>query len=352
MSNDLNKIALMSGKLSGTKTFKDVLENIKEPDEIECFLKEFIGIKFDFNINNDIIYINDDQDFLEHLNAIESSRYISIYTNQSFTRLYITVDDKKTYIIRINKVNSSIIAKFISKEMPIKFSLNSFNFIKWCVAQKIDMRNIYDIPTYIKILTNEIDPFKSIDDYIKEYTNFELKEDDNESNSMLIGNFIYEFGKFLCKNAKRFGIDAVCKLINENSYFEAVMTEDTDNCIIKFCYSNLKQAIRTIIDEKENEFKDKTYIVSPLGRIAIKYGHNVRNLIEEIYEEDISITILNELYNNNIHVKLNIDDTYVVSCKYKNINNVFSLITAILNDIFYTMFKQTFEANIRCEVRE
>ena len=102
----------------------------------------------------------------------------------------------------------------------------------------------------------------------------------------------------------------------------------------------------------EEKFKDRAYIVSPLGRIAIKFGHNTKKLIEELYYEDIAITILNELYNNNIHVALDDDGMYVVNCRYKNINNVFSLITAILNDIFYTMFNRTFEADIRCEVRE
>ena len=255
-------------------------------------------------------------------------------------------------LMRLNKLSSNNIAKFISMEQPIKFSLSSFNFIKWCVSKKIDMRNIYDIPTYIKILTNEVDPFKTINEYIKEYSDYLLKDEDNETNGIIIGNFIYEFGKFLRDNTIKFEIDTVCKLINENSYYEAVLTNEKDNCIIKFSYTNLKQAIDGIIKEKEKEFADKEYIISPLGRIAIKFGHKTNELIEELYYEDISITILNELYNNNIHVKFTEDEVYEVKCKYKNLNNVFSLIIAILNDIFYTTFKQTFEADIHCEVKE
>lgn len=352
MINDLNKIALMSGKLNGTKTLESILNTKDNLDSIETFLKEFINLKINFDVDNEVIYINDDQDFLLHINSIESSEYISIYANKAFTRMYITLANKKTYIIRINKVSSTIIGKFISKEQPIKFSLNSFNIVKWCVAQNIDMRNVYDIPTYIKILTNEVDPFKTIEDYIREYSEHELIEDDNEHNSIVIGNFICEFGKFLCENARKFDIDAVCRLINENGYYEAVINGDMDNCIIKFFYLNLKQAIEGIIKEKEEEFKDKEYIISPLGRIAIKHGNNIQQLIGEVYYEDISITILNELYNNNIHVSLNEENVYIVTCKYKNVSNVFSLITATLNDIFYTMFRQTFEADIRCEVKE
>lgn len=351
MSETLNKIVLTSGRLNGAKTLEFVLNNIENPDDIEQFLKKLIQLKLEFDISVEPVYINDDQDFLEHLNEIESSECISIYVNENFTRLYITVDERKTYIIRINKVNSSIIAKFISKEKPVKFSLNSFNFMKWCVAQKIDMRNIYDIPTYLKILTNEVDPFKSIESYIAQYTNYKLSDDDNEKNSIIIGNFIYEFGKFLNEYSKKFGIDSVCRLINENSYYEAIMTASSDNCTIQFSYSNLGQAIDANVENKEKEYKDKEYIISPLGRIAIKYGHDERNVIKELYAEDISITILNELYNNNINVILDEEGKYIIHCKYKNLSSIFSLIIAILDDIFYTMFEQTLEATIECKIK-
>ena len=350
MVEEINKIALMSGKLNGTKTIETVLNTKENLDNVELFLKDLISLKLNFDISNEPIYINDDQDFLEYLNEIESSEWISLYVNQTFTRLYITIDGSKTFIIRINKVNSNIIGKFISKDSPTKFSLNSFNFIKWCVSQKIDMRNLYDIPTYLKILTNEVDPFKSIDDYISQYTNYELEKEDNEKNSIIIGNFIYEFGKYLNENSKKFNIDSVCKLINENSYYEAIMTNSTDTCKIEFSYSNLKQAIETKINEKEDEYKDKEYIISPLGRIAIKNGHNVNSLIKELYIEDISITILNELYNNNIHVILDENDNYIINCKYKNIGSIFTLVIAILDDIFYTMFEHSFQASIKCDI--
>ena len=161
MSNDINKIALMSGKLNGTKTFLSVLERKENLDDKEMFLKQFANLRLKFDINNEVIYINDDQDFNEHISNIENSEYASIYTNNSFNRLYLTVDNKKTYIIRMNKVSNSNISKFISKDKPVKFSLNSFNFIKWCVSRKIEMKNIYDIPIYIKILTNEVDPLNT-----------------------------------------------------------------------------------------------------------------------------------------------------------------------------------------------
>lgn len=350
MSEDLSKIALISGKLNGTKTLKNFLEDIENPDEIEEFLKSFINYKIDFDTQNEIIYINDNQSFSDRLNDIEDSGYISIYTNDNFTSIYITTDSMRTYVLRPGKINNNLIAKLFSKEKPIKFLFNSFNFIKWCNSQKIDVKNMYDIPTYIKILTNELNPFKSIDSYITEYTDYTL-DDNNKNNMIIIGNFILNFGKYLNSYVVKFNVDSICKLITENSYYEAQEIDNKDSCTLKFRYLNLREAIEVVTNEKEKAYKDKAYVLSPNGRIALKFGHNVKDIIEELYAEDTSITILNELYNNNIHVTLDEEDNYIVNCKYKNINNVFSLITAIIDDVFYRMFEQTFEAKIECEIK-
>ena len=42
MENDLSKIALMSGKLSGTKTFESTLDEKESLDDVETFFKNFI----------------------------------------------------------------------------------------------------------------------------------------------------------------------------------------------------------------------------------------------------------------------------------------------------------------------
>ena len=68
-----NKVAFLSGKLSGTKTIEKEFEAIENPDEYEIFLKEFINLKFDIKVDNEVIYINDDQDFEEQVKNIEKS---------------------------------------------------------------------------------------------------------------------------------------------------------------------------------------------------------------------------------------------------------------------------------------
>lgn len=347
-----NKAAFLSGKLSGTKTLESVLSSIECPDETEEFLKSFINVSFDINTDNKVVYINDNQDFEEKIKYLENHDTISIHVNDNFSRLYVTTEDKTTLVVRINKVSPNLINLFISKEKPIKFALNSFAFVKWCNSKSIDLRNVYDIPTYIKLLTNDVDPFMTVEDYIKKYSKQQLIDDDNEYNSILIGNFICEFGKYLANFVEKFNLSNVCKLINENSYFEGNTFEEEGLCKIVFSYTDLSKHIEDVVNEKTKQFDDKAYLLSPLGRIAIKYGRKANELMTELYNDDIELMILNELFNNNIKVILLEENLYEVTCKYKVFNNVVALLTAILNDIFFTMFQSKIDVKMECLIRE
>ncbi len=346
-----NKIAFLSGRLSGTKTLENELESIENPDLYESFLKEFINLKFKISDTNDVIYINDDEDFKNQLKNIEESNYISLCTNNKFSRMYITTDVKKTYILRINKISTMLISDFVSKEKTIKFSLNSFNIFKWCNKKNIDIRNVYDIPTYIKILTNNVEFGKSFDYYIEKYTDKKLLEDD-EKNYVIIGNFIYEFGKYLEKYIDKFDIGSICRIINENTYYESIKANSDGEVEVKFSYLELDKVIEDIINNVKSEFSDKLYVVSPLGRIALKYFQNEDELLKEIYNEDIETLILNELYNNNIYAKLLGNNLYITKCKFKNLERIFSLITSIFSDVFYRLFEKKIRIKIECIIEE
>lgn len=347
-----NKAAFVSGKLSGTKTLEGELEKIGNPDEIEMFLKAFIKAKFTLDTINEIIYVNDDEDFKARISDIEKCEAVSIYVNESFSRLYVTTEEKNTYAVRINKVSTELINSFISQEKPVKYALNSFAFVKWCNSKSIDLRNVYDILTYIKLLTNDIDPFKTVGEYIKEYSDEELSENDNERNCVLIGNFIYKFGVYLAEFVEKFNLSNVSRLINENSYFEAVSFAESDLCKIRFSYMDLTKHINEIIQEKIEKYKERAYLISPLGRIAVKFGRKPENVMFELYCDDLQLMVLNELYNNNIKVTLLEENLYQVTCKYKSFASVISMITAIMNDIFYTMFQSMVDIKLECIVKE
>lgn len=350
-----NKKILLSGRLSGTRTFTSELEQLDNPDDIEKFLLYFSKLNIDMDELHctNFKYINDDQELLEINSQILASEYISIYPTENFSRLYITLDTRETFAIRLSKISPAIIGAFISKEKPIKFSINSFNFIKWCTSKSIEIKNLLDIPTYIKLLTNDVDPFKTAENYLMQYTNYVIDNNDNEKNNMMLSNFIYVFGRLLAKYIEDFDLDTVSRLINENSYYEGNTFNNTGNCIINIQYTNVESAISNITPEIVDKFKDKSYIISPLNRIAPKFKQDVSNLIYETYAEDLSITILNELYNNNIPVKLNYEtNTYAVTCKFKNFTNIVTILNAIFSEAFLTLFDQTPEMYMECIIKD
>ncbi len=346
-----SKAAFLSGKLSGTKTLEGELEAIQNPDEIEMFLKAFIHAKFSVDYENEIIYVNDDEEFEEKFSELEKFDAVSIYVNESFSRLYITAE-KKTYAVRINKINSDLINKFISKERPIKYALNAFSFVKWCNQKSIDLRNVYDIPTYIKLLTNNVDPFLTHADYLKKYADFDLMEDDNEHNAIAICNFVLKFGEYLSEFVGKFDLSNVSRIINENSYFEASSASEEGGSKVIFSYMNLEENIKEVVKRNAERYAGKAYVISPLGRIALTFGSRAEKIMEEVYNADIELMVLNELYNNNVKVILLEENLYQVKCKYKSVGSVVNIVTDIMNDIFYTMFERNVDIKLECVVRQ
>lgn len=347
-----NKLAFLSGRLNGIKTLESDLNSIENPDIYERFLIEYVNLKLDIKTNNEVIYLDDEQKFLEKLHYIEESEYVSFFVEDTFKKIYITTDEKMTFTIQLNKANTARISDLISQEKPVKFLLNSFPFIKWCNKNKLETKNVYDIQTYIKLLTNEIDLEKTMSDYIKQYTKHELTEKDDEINNIIIGNFIYEFGRYLENYIKEFELLSMCRLINENAYYEGEYIKDEEDSDIIFSYYELYKVINELVEIDIVKYKDKPYILSPLGRIALKFGKDEKEVMNEIYLEDLEMLILNELYNNNIKVQLLDDNLYKVTCKFKNFNNIISIITAIMTDIFYRLFEEKVKIKLDCILQE
>ena len=127
-----NKLAFLSGRLNGIRTLETELNSIENPDIYERFLIEYVNLKLDIETNNEVIYLDDEQKLIEKLPLIEKSEYVSFSVDDTFKKIYITTDEKMTFIIKLNKANTTRISDLISKEKPIKFLLNSFPFIKWC----------------------------------------------------------------------------------------------------------------------------------------------------------------------------------------------------------------------------
>lgn len=347
-----NKKVLLSGKLSGTRTFESELANIENPDDIEKFLLFFLKLNID-NVeleSKQVVHIYNDNTFSEASNVISNCDCIGIYHTEDFSNLYITTNNMQTYIIDLNTVSANMLGNFISKETPIKYSINSFNFIKWCNSKNLDIKNLYDIPTYIKLLTNNVDPFKTPLDYLTSYSSYTC-ENDSAKNNIAICNFVLKLGNILAEYIDKFDLATVSKLINENSYYEGKISSTTGNCTIIFTLKNIDNAILNISKNLSKTYEDKLYIISPLNRIVPKFKQNVNSLICEIYYEDLSTTILNELYNNDIPVKLDYEtNKYIITCEFKKYISILNLLINIFTEVFRTLFEETPEICLESKI--
>lgn len=357
-----NKSTLITGKLTGTRTLASELNQIEQPDEIEQFLKEFIQMKFDVSDANNMIEARTEKEAANAASELSLDDAVAVYTNKYFSWMYITTKDQTTYKIKISRSNLSAISSFLSSEKPVKYVLNGFPLLKWCHHKEIEPKNIYDIMVYIKLLTNDVDPFMTPQDYIQKYSNRDVflvneeseTEEDKYVEYAFIGNFIYQFGEYLAQYTSKLGLDSLSKMVNENSYYEGMIEAKGDEqlCSIQFSYIDLNQFISENQEKYASQYDGKAYMKSPLGRIALKFGNKESELVEELIKDDLEIQILNELYSNNMKVLVLDENLYEVTCKYKSFSSVISLITAILKDTFYHLFDEKIEVKLECVVKE
>lgn len=340
----------MSGKLNGTRTLASELESIENPDEIEEFLKEFIHVTFDLPEENRVMVVKTKKEVSAVMHELKSRVAVSVFADNAFQKLYITTKEKVTYILEMEDENLHEISSFISSEKSMKYVLNGFALMKWCNSKSIEPKNVIDLLVSMKLLTGEVDPSVSVQDYLKKYCH---QENISEEKSMVMaGNFVLQFGEYLSRKLESFQLSAVGKIVNENFYYEGIpQPEEEDLCKIRFSYVELEEFFAENKIEFLKKYENKAYMKSPLGRIALKFGHNVAELAQELCKDDIEIKILNELFSNNIRVTVLAENYYEVACKYKNFSSVISLITAIMKDTFFTLFERKIDVKMECLVK-
>ena len=130
---------------------------------------------------------------------------------------------------------------------------------------------------------------------------------------------------------------------------DGVIAFDTEGNLI---IANAPAVKLMMLNKNIKKFEERAYLISPLGRIAIKFGRKLENIIRELYNDDLQLMILNELYNNNIKVTLLEENLYQVTCKYKSFSSVMTMITASMKDIFYTMFQNMVDIKLECVIKE
>ena len=344
------KSFLLLGKLNGTRTFKTQLLEKPDLDDVEKFLLEFETYKVQLeNLDFDIIHIDSDDEFKD-LFLLEKS--LGVFFTTDYTELYVA-SKTKHYIITTQNVSHESLSIIFSDENITKYVLNSYTFLKWLGDKEITPKNVFDIPTYIKLLTNLVDAFKSEKFYLNRFSNYSYSKDTNK-NSIILSSFILLFGEYLDYYASKFEINTIANLLNQNAFYEVniLSKKPVGSCIIEVKVSNFELAVNKLSAKILEEYKGKLYTISPLNRIIPCYTQeDTTDLVKESLIEDFSNTILNELYNDNIPVSYDLDyGVYKIVCKQKNVTNIINVLQSTFYEVFNTIFDEIPEVTINLKI--
>ena len=352
------KKAFISGKLNGTHTYKNDLKSIENPDEIERFLLDFYEFKLskDLLVISNISTISGSESFLNEIEKIKKYKAIGIYIPSNFEKIYIAAEKDINYSIDVTGLLPALIGKLTSLDGISKYIINSFTLLKWLGDNSLEAKQVFDIPTYIKLLTNDVDPYKKAKEYLSKYSDFEDNNSDEEKNNMILARFSLNFGQYLAEKTAEFNLQNVSIQINENAEFEAIkwpiLSKEECASTIVFKYINMENALENKAKQSIDNSQKKAYILTSLGRIIPKYNWKMDETVKNALFEDLTIKILGNLYSNNIPVRYEIEkNEYIISCKQKNIGNIFNITQAIFIDSFDSIFSQSPEISIKCHIR-
>lgn len=350
------KKMFISGKLSGTRTFKSDLMAIKEPDNIEKFLLDFCDFKLskDVLITNKITTITTDEQLDKMIEDLKSIEAVGLYVNETEEKIFVSANKDDNYIIEFDDEMRRILQLFFAKPDTNKYIINSYSSLAWFNKNEIEIRSIFDIPTYLKILTNKADPYKKVSDYLKEYTDYTNTIEDDTEKCIKIASFCLYFGQYLGKQCLDFNLSETAKIINENTDFEITKfnkLNENGGTKIELEFNNNDETFEARVETDLKSFKDKAYGITPLNRIVPKYSKDIKEMLKSAYLEDLTLQTLNNLYINNIPAIFDFEkNRYVIRCKAKNLSSIISVVQAVFSEAYSKLFGKMPRFTIECHV--
>ena len=255
--------------MTGKRTLATELQKIAKPDEIEQFLKSLVDLRFEMNTASQVTKLETKEDLFGTFCVLETEEALGMYYDTSFQNFYLTTKGGSTYEIALSKENRHYLTSLLSSEKTVKYVFQSFSFMKWCHVQGIEPKNVCDILMYLKLLTNQVDLSKDLAEYVQKYASNgeEAKLALETAPESVLGDFICQFGDFLASITAKLGLESVCKMIHENSYYESELPKEEDSlCQIRFSYVNLGRFLEDYQKDLIQKHSSKAYLKSPLRK--------------------------------------------------------------------------------------
>ena len=169
----------------------------KSSDNINRIILEESNLKVEVDTSNEhIVLINNSEDYLKYQHNIMDNRCISFFwpTEDSAlqgSRVSISTEKDKTFIIDLNKIDTSLLGVLMNTQRPIKVLFNAKPVIIWCAKNGLALNHIFDIKTAVSILTDGKYTDNSTKSLVNRYSDRNLEVDNIDfQDFVFIGKFI------------------------------------------------------------------------------------------------------------------------------------------------------------------
>lgn len=327
------------------------LKSKEDLDEIEQFLLDYNTNKIELNSFNMEI-ISSTHDFKE---ILQNRPQVGVFFNDSFDKMYLSFSSNESFLVDMGSIDYMELNSFFSNEKITKFIINPYKFLLWSDEYKFETKEFYDIAIYLKLLTNQVNPSLSLEEYIEKYSDITLTNIPVGKWNYIFSIFTFLFGNYLYQYILKFNLNLIAHIINQNALYEVCkifrLTDNDDLTSIKIKPTNFAENIELSKNTLKEHYQDKLYAVTPLNRIIPHYSKDFEDSIESALVEDFTYTILNELYNDNIPVKYDIENgIFTINCKQNKLTNIVNIIQGTFYDVYETLFKTVPILNIDIQV--
>jgi len=225
-------------------------------DKIKEIVQEGKHIDIEVDVSHEhIILINNSQDFLKYQHSIMDNRCISFFWPSDEkgvigTRISISTEKEKTFIIDLDKIDINLMNVLIKTQRPIKIFHNAKPVIIWFLKNNLKLNHIFDINNAMSILSDGQTIDNSLKSIMKRYANLDIvHEDINFQDFVLIGKFIFMFRKKLVDCMQELNL---IKTLNfEQNLLFALAQSEADGMPYNALYANpMSQNVWDLVESK------------------------------------------------------------------------------------------------------
>lgn len=246
-----------------------------------------LDIEVDVSQEN-IILINNSQEFVKYQHSIMDNRCISFFwpcdqNGVIGSRISVTTEKEKTFIIDLDKIDINLLNVLLKSQRPIKIFYDAKPIIIWCLKNNLKVNHIFDISTAISILSGGLNADISLKNLIKRYANKDISSDDiSFQDFIIIGKFVFMFRKKLVECLQEFNLTQTLNF--EQNLLFTIAQSESDGMPYNPQYSNpMPQNVWELVESKYGITSKKELAKTGILFLNKDYLSDKKNLLE-VYE--------------------------------------------------------------------